>query len=227
MIHDLYGAAIRDYYQNRYTPPLLLNNSYGDAEDMPIEVFFREEEDLSTIEHLALIECSGKVLDLGAGTGVHSLILQERGFKVFALENSSGCTEVMRESGVNHVIESDFNKHHEKYDTVLILMNGLGLAGTLSNLTSTLKKWKTLLNHDGKILVDSSDISYLYEDLPKPNNHYYGEVKYQYEYNYKKGHWFDWLYADQDTLIKHAKQAGLEVEILMTDENDQYLALLQ
>jgi cyclopropane fatty-acyl-phospholipid synthase-like methyltransferase len=226
MMSDIYGKSLKDYYQNNFQPPLLLNNSYGDPEEMPIEVFFREEEDLSTLEHLALIECHGKVLDIGAGTGVHSLILQSRGFDVVGLENSPGCIEIMKQSGVEKCILSDYRKYYERYDTIILLMNGLGLSGKLKNLTETLKHLKSLLNKDGQILVDSSDISYLYEGEEMPSDHYYGEVSYQYQYKDQQGPWFDWLYADQNTLLKHAKQADLKVEILMTDENDQYLAQL-
>ncbi|MEQ8241618.1 MAG: class I SAM-dependent methyltransferase [Cyclobacteriaceae bacterium] len=226
MVLDIYGEAVKDFYQNQFIAPLLLNNSYGEPEEMPIEVFFREEVDLSTIDHLALIECSGKILDVGAGTGVHSLILQERGFHVVALENSPRCVEVMTQSGIEKVINIDFRKHYEKYDTLLVLMNGLGLAGKLKNLTTTLQHFKSLLTKGGQILIDSSDISYLYEGAEFPSTHYFGEVSYQYEYKKKKGTWFDWLYVDQDTLSKHAKQAGLKLEILMTEENDQYLAHL-
>jgi len=226
MILDIYGEAVKDYYQNQFKAPLFLHNSYGEPEEMPVEVFFREEMDLSTIDHLALIECSGKILDVGAGTGVHSLILQERGSHVVALENSPGCVEVMTQSGIEKVINIDFRKHYEKYDTLLVLMNGLGLAGKLKNLTATLQHFKSLLKKDGQILIDSSDISYLYDDLAFPTSHYFGEVRYQYEYKKHKGAWFDWLYVDQNTLVKHAKQAGLQLEILMTDENDQYLAHL-
>ncbi|MFY0607759.1 MAG: methyltransferase [Cyclobacteriaceae bacterium] len=205
---------------------LVLHNSYGEPEDMPVEVFFREEEDLSTLEHLALIECKGKILDLGAGTGVHSLILQARGKDVTALENSPGCAYVMRHSGVKRVVFEDYRNHTNRYDTLLLLMNGLGLAGTNAGLIPMLNQCKNLLNPGGQILVDSSDISYLYEDgLEKPEG-YYGEIRYQYEYKQKKGEWFDWLYADQDTLIAEAAKAKMSVEILHTDENDQYLACL-
>jgi len=225
MQNDIYGLAIRDYYQNKFTPPLLLNNSYGEPEKMPIEVFFREDEDLSTLEHLALIECRGKVLDLGAGTGVHSLILQSRGIEAFALEKSAGCIEVMTQSGVQNVIHQDFKKHNRQYDTLLILMNGLGLAGKLKLLPEFLTNLKKLLLPGGQIIVDSSDISYLYES-GKPSNKYFGEVSYQYEYRHKKGDWFDWLYVDQKTLIDYTSQVDLKCEILITDDSDQYLALL-
>lgn len=224
---DIHGRAIRDFYQNKQKSPLLLHTSYGETENMPVEVFFREEEDLTVLENLALIECKGKVLDLGAGAGALSLILQARGFQVTALENSPGCVEVMRQSGVERVVEQDYRQHHTKYDTILLLMNGLGLAGRYSGVQNMLKDLTKMLLPDGQILLDSSDISYLFDgnDL-SPDAEYYGNICYQYEYQKVKGDWFDWVYVDQKTLQIEAAKAQLEVEILYTDENDQYLACL-
>ena len=223
---DLHGKAILDYYKGNDEATLILHNSYGDPDEMPVEVFFREEEDLTTLEHLALIESKGRVLDLGAGAGAHALVLQSRGFEVFALENSPGCVDVMRRSGVRNVLFEDFRKHQGQYDTVLILMNGMGLAGTLAQVEGFLQTCAKLLSPGGQILVDSSDISYLYEDgTPKPKG-YFGEVRYRYEFQETQGEWFDWLYVDQRMLAEKVSAVGMELEILMTDENDQYLACI-
>lgn len=223
---DIQGKAILDYYKGNESATLLIHNNYDDPEEMPVEVFFRESEDLSTLEHLALIECEGSVLDLGAGAGVHTLILQERGFEVTALDNSPGSVEVMKRSGVKNCQLADFNSHHKKYNTILCLMNGLGLAGKLNQLPRFLQKCMTLLSPNGKLLVDSSDISYLYEDGLAAPSDYFGEVRYQYEYKGEKGEWFDWLYVDQDTLSSVVHSLNLKIEILHTDENDQYLACI-
>lgn len=221
---DLHGQAILDHYKGDTDAILLLHNNYGEPEEMPVEVFFREELDFTTIEHLALIESKGKTLDIGAGAGAHALVLQSRGYDISALENSRGCVEVMKSSGVDKVLHEDYRKHIEKYDTILILMNGLGLAGTIKQVPELLKKCYSLLNKGGQIFVDSSDISYLYEDgLEKPSG-YYGEVKYQYEYKGEKGDWFDWVYVDQTSLTEIINTLGYQIEIMMTDENDQYLA---
>ena len=224
-LKDIHGRAIRDFYQNKPVAKLFLHTSYGETEEMPVEVFFREEEDLSVLENLALIECQGTVLDIGAGAGAHALMLQARDFEVYALENSPACVEVMRQSGVKHVIEQDYEQHNKTYDTLLLLMNGLGIAGRLSNVQSVLKTLSKMLNPGGQILVDSSDISYLYEDDElTPDEEYYGNIRYKYEYRKDKGDWFDWVYVDKETLQKEVDQAGMAMEVMYTDENDQYLA---
>lgn len=220
---DIHGKAVLDYLSGQDDAEMILHNSYGNPEEMPVSVFFRDELDLSVLEHLALIECQGKVLDVGAGAGALSLILQERGFDVSALENSAGCVEAMRNLNVKNILQEDFFSHSQKYDTVLVQMNGLGMAETLQNVPSFLKKCISLLDAEGQILIDSSDISYLYEKgIPKPKG-YFGEVRYQYEYQGQKGEWFDWVYVDQEKLKELTDQIGLNLEIL-AEENDQYLA---
>lgn len=221
---DIHGQAILDFYKNKEADDLILHNSYGEPEEMPVEVFFRDQLDFTTIEHLALIECDGKTLDVGAGAGAHSLVLQEWGKDVVALENSPRCVEVMTRSGISQVLEEDFFKHIGKYDTLLLLMNGLGIAGKISQIPAFLKHCKALLNPDGQILLDSSDISYLYEDDIDPPSGYYGEVRYKYQYQDVEGDWFDWVYVDQDTFREIVENVGLELEILHTEDTDQYLA---
>jgi cyclopropane fatty-acyl-phospholipid synthase-like methyltransferase len=224
-LKDLHGQAILDFYKGE-NHSLLLHNSYGDPEEMPVEVFFRDDLDFTVIEHLALVECEGRILDVGAGAGAHALVLQERERDVVALENSPGCLEVLKKSGITQVVASDFFAHQQKYDTLLLLMNGLGLAGTVTRVPAFLAHCKSLLNPSGQILVDSSDIAYLYEEDVRMPSGYYGEIKYRYEYKEKLGDWFDWLYLDEKTLKELAKQQGLSCEIMTKDENDQYLARL-
>jgi SAM-dependent methyltransferase len=223
---DIHGQAILKYYKGDRNASLTVYNNYDIPEEMPVEVFFRDELDFTVIENLALIECRGKVLDLGSGAGAHSLVLQERGFDVYALENSPGCIEVMKQSGVKNCVFEDLNIHHGKYDTLLVLMNGLGLAGQLALVPSFIEKCMSLLNVKGQLLIDSSDISYLYEDGLKPPNPYPGDLSYQYEYNGSRGDWFDWVYVDQKSLRKICKSLQLNLEILFTDSNDQYLSCI-
>ena len=223
---DIHGQAILDYYKGDLGASLLIHNNYDEPEEMPVEVFFREEMDFSVIENLALIECKGKVLDLGAGAGAHSLVLQNRRFDVTALENSAGCIQVLQQSGVNKCIKADFSAHHAKYDTVLAMMNGIGLAGTLEKVPNFLTKCMSLLHENGQLLIDSSDISYLYEEGVKQPSGYYGEVRYQYEYKGAKGQWFDWIYVDQEKLTEIVKDLGLSLELLHSDETEQYLCCI-
>jgi SAM-dependent methyltransferase len=224
---DILGQAIHDYYYKKPKHKLWINNQYGPKEEMPIDIYFREEDDMPDIEWLALNECRGEVLDIGAGAGGHALLLQERGFDVNAMEISALATGVMKARGVNKVITADiFEYREQRYDTLLMLMNGIGLTGTLLNLKVFLQHAKQLLKQGGQILFDTSDIAYLYEGKLPDNGQYYGEIQYQYQYNQQKTDWFPWLYVDEITLTTIVDAEGYDMEVLLEDEFKQYLVRL-
>lgn len=230
MHRDVYGEALFDYHnKGSLNAPLLLHSSYGDIEEMPVEVFFREEEDFPELEHIALSLCDGHVLDVGAGVGSHALYLQERNFRVDALEISQTACNIMRDRGIHDILQGDFfTLENRQYDTLLFLMNGIGLAGTVEGFRTLLRHSKTLLSERGQLLFDTSDIAYLYEEyrIPLPD-YYFGEIHYQYEYNGIKGSPFNWLYLDQKKLIQIAREEKWVVQILFEDDNDQYLVRME
>lgn len=225
MMNDVLGQAIFDHHRKLPGGKLWINNKYGPKEEMPVATYFRVEEDMPDIEWMALEQCRGKVLDIGAGAGSHALLLQEQGINVTAIDISPLAVEIMQERGVNKATAADIFTYQGKFDTLLLLMNGIGLAGTLTGLKDLLIHLKTLLNKDGQLLFDSSDIAYLYEgNLPKQG--YYGEIQYQYEYKNLKTEWFNWLYVDEHTLQHIAIETGYTMEVLIEDEFGQYLARL-
>lgn len=225
-MNDVLGNAMHDYWHQKTLSRLWINNKYGAKEEMPVATYFREEDDMPDIEWMALEQCRGKVLDIGAGAGSHALYLQEQGLDVTAMDISPLCVKIMQERGVVKAIEGDiFSYHQGGYDTLLMLMNGIGLAGTIEGLKKLLIHLKTLLNADGQLLFDSSDVAYLYEgNLPKQG--YYGEIEYQYTYKKLKTEWFKWLYIDEHTLKQVAAECGYLADILIDDEYGQYLTRL-
>lgn len=230
MHNDVYGRALEEYYRTGHlSQPLLLHSSYGDIEEMPIDVFFREEDELPELEFIALALCDGRTLDVGAGAGAHSLHLQKLGINVEAIDVSTFACQVMSERGVKQVICGNFFELQGKpYDTLLFLMNGIGVAQSIDGLKTLLKHAKSLLSARGQLLFDSSNISYLYDEyqIPRPA-HYFGEISFQYEYKGEKGAPFGWLYIDQQMLIQVAHEEGWVVQILFEDDNDQYLARME
>jgi SAM-dependent methyltransferase len=224
---DVFGEALKDEFINDGADILWLHNSYDEPEQMPVDIFFREEEDMSDLEYKALEMCEGRVLDIGAGAGSHALELQKKGLEVTALDNSPTAVAIMRQRGVKQVVEADLENYQpEPFDTILLLMNGIGITGSLEGLKVFLERAKSMIRPDGQLIFDSSDIAYLYQSLPKPLHKYYGEVAYQYEYKAKKGKWFNWLYIDEHTLTSLAKECGWNCEIVLDDGQDQYLAQL-
>jgi SAM-dependent methyltransferase len=224
---DVFGEALKDQFYKPPSETLWVHNSYDDPEEMPVDIYFREEQEMPDLELKALKLCIGKVLDVGAGVGSHALILQNRGFDVTGMDISAAAVEIMKQRGLKKAIEGDILKYKEdQFDTLLFMMNGIGLTGTIAGLTSFLKKVKSLLKPGGQLVFDSSDLSYLYQEVAFPLNGYYGEVSFRYEYKSVKGSWFKWIYVDQETLKSLAKKQGWIVEIVFEDGQDQYLARL-
>lgn len=223
---DVFGKALIDFYKNGEADILWLHNSYDEPEEMPVDFFYRDDEDMPVLELQALQMCEGKVLDIGAGVGSHALVLQAFNIDVTAIDISETAVRIMKDRGVKKAFVQDIFSYTEKFDTILMLMNGIGLTGTLPGFKDFLIKLKSLVNPDGQVLFDTSDIAYLYEDLPKPQNQYYGEVSYQYEYKGEKGNWFNWLYIDQETIKTKAAEIGWNSEIIFDDNEDQYLVRL-
>ena len=192
--NDPMGAAIRDYQSKGKASRLRVLSSMFDEDEMPVAHLFRTFNQMPRLEQKALSMAKGRVLDIGAGAGCHALALQERGLEVKAIDISPLSCEVMKERGVkNAECVNLFNPQLQgKYDTLLLLMNGTGIAGKLNRLPMLLNRLKELLAEGGQILIDSSDLKYIYEnedgsmdiDLNAP---YYGEVDYQMQYKNVKG----------------------------------------
>ena len=226
-MNDLPGIAIKNFYFKTSRRKLYVHDTFGPRVEMPVSVYFRTEKQLPILEQKAINLCKGKILDIGAGAGSHALILQNKNFDTTALEISPSACEVMKERGLKNVICEDIFKFNtEKFDTLLLLMNGIGLCGDLSGLRKFLKKAETLLNENGILIFDSSDIRYMYEDDIFPTDRYYGEVSCRYEYQKEVTDWFKWLYLDLKTLETIVSEEGWKSELIYEDENDQYLVKL-
>lgn len=228
---DPMGAAIRDYFRQGKSAQLKVLSSLFDDDEMPVAHLFRSYHEMPPLEQRALNEARGKVLDVGAGAGCHALALQERGLDVTAVDISPLSCETMKERGVANVeCVNIFNQRfQERFDTLLLLMNGTGIAGKLSRLPQLLSRLKQLMNPGAQILIDSSDLRYVYEDENGVldvdlDGAYYGEVDYQMTYRNIIGKSFDWLYADSVVLAECCRQCGLKCEILAQGQHYDYLA---
>lgn len=224
---DVFGEALKDQFTKPPAETLWVHNSYDEPEEMPVDVYFRGEDEMPELELKALELCKGKVLDVGAGVGSHALILQKRGLNVTGMDISAPAVTIMKQRGLKQAIEGNILTYKEDtYDTLLFMMNGIGLTGSIAGLKAFLKHVKSLINPGGQLVFDSSDLSYLYQEIPFPLNGYYGEVSFRYEYKSIKGNWFKWVYVDQKTLKDIAQQSGWDAEIIFEDDHDQYLAQL-
>lgn len=223
-MQDILGQALTDYYQHGPASKLWVNNRYGRREEMPVKIYFRDMTNMPELEWVALQHCRGNILDIGAGAGSHALALQHLGQDVTALDISPLLAALMVKRGVRKVIRQDFFElGHGAYDTLLLLMNGIGLAGTLDGLRRFFAGAGKLLRPGGQLIFDSSDIAYLYKGKPPKGPEYYGSIFYQYEYKRRQSDWFQWLFVDRKTLAQVAAEEGWDTEPLFDDGHDQFL----
>ncbi|GHA61297.1 class I SAM-dependent methyltransferase [Pontibacter akesuensis] len=232
MNNDPIGVAALAYLSGEHGAEITVESNLTEDDVIPVAYLFRKETQMPELELLALEECRGKVLDVGAGVGCHALVLQQRGVDVTAMDFSANAVEVMKRQGVREVLHKDvFDLQGPKYDTLLLLMNGIGIAGNLLGLERLLEHAKSLLNPGGQILLESADILYMFEDedgsvLLDLNAGYYGEIKYNMTYKDQQSGWFNWLFIDAANLEDYANQYGFELEVLYEGEAGNYLAKL-
>lgn len=228
---DILGKALMDYHHGNYSEDIKTYSSLDEEDVIPLPYLFRNFDEMPRLEQKALQLAKGKVLDIGCGAGNHALYLQDKGLEVTGLDNSEGAISVSKERGVESLVNAavlDYNK--ERFDTLLLLMNGIGLAGSLDHLDDFLQHLASLLQPNGQILLDSSDIIYMFNQDEDggywiPNNgSYYGEVNFTMEYKGEKGEPFNWLYVDFNTLQNGCWANNLDCELILSGEHFDYLA---
>ncbi|SDH99303.1 Methyltransferase domain-containing protein [Winogradskyella thalassocola] len=231
MSKDLFGKALLDYQNGNYSEDIITYTNISDEDELPLPYLFRNYSEMPKLEQAALKLAKGNVLDVGCGSGSHALWLQEQNIKVKAIDSSKGAVEVAMKRGVLNVELKPLLEETESFDTILLLMNGTGIFQELSEVANYLKHLKSLLNPDGQILIDSSDISYMYEDDDGGmwldlNQGYPGELDYFLSYKGEKEVPMKWLYLDFETLKTACLTVGLKCEKVMDGDHFDYLAKL-
>lgn len=232
MQKDILGIALLDYFHGNYTEDILTETNISEEDTLPLPYLFRSFKEMPMIEQKALSLAKGKVLDVGCGAGSHALYLQEKGIEVNAIDISQGAIDVCLLRGVHQAKMTHLLDVTEKFDTILLLMNGTGIFQNLEKAPYYLKHLKNLLNQDGQILIDSSDLIYMFdvdEDggvWVSTEREYYGELTFKMSYKGKKTDAFDWLYLDFKLLKQFAKKAGLRSKQIAEGDHYDYVAKL-
>jgi SAM-dependent methyltransferase len=231
---DLYGQALVDYFNGDHSATMIMHRDDGQKVELPSKVFFQESTEFSRIEHMALDLCFGRILDIGAGAGPHSLVLQDRGLDVYAIDISTEVVEIMRKRGVKKAECYDvFKFHGGRFDTLLMLRHGIGMTGTITGLGMFLDHAHLLINPKGQLIFDSLDIrctkdpdNLAYQESNKLKNRYIGEIHLQWEYKDQMGESWTWLQVDPETLSDEALKAGWFTEIIHQEPWGDFLAKL-
>ncbi|WP_350293587.1 methyltransferase domain-containing protein [uncultured Croceitalea sp.] len=230
---DVFGQALLDYQKGAYTEDIKTCSSLDEEDSIPLPHLFRTYKKMPLLEKKALELCKGSILDIGAGAGSHSLYLQGKGHRVCALDISLGAIETCKLRGVKKTTHSNILDYSgTEFDTLLLLMNGIGIVEKLKNLNGYLKHFKSILKPSGQILLDSSDIIYMYDEdedggywIPESIN-YYGEVEFTMQYKNRKSKPFGWLYLDYNALRNACEANNLKCELVSEGKHYDYLARL-
>lgn len=229
-----HAAAMQAYHEGKHDAVLVVYDDF-ERDEVPVSYFFRSPDQFPPLERVALDLCRGRVLDVGAGSGCHSLALQERGFEVTAIEILPALVRILRERGVRDVRTATWmDVEAPPFDTVLMMMNGIGLTETLPGLRRFFSEARRLVRPGGQVLADSTDVRLRLDveagrtgALERPDGRYVGELHFQVEYEGRKGEPFPQLYVDAATLSRYARQEGWSCEIVLDpDQYGNYLARL-
>jgi len=230
-LDDPIGRAVYDFHFNSINQPIIVHSDDFDDDTIDTSYLFRSYKQMPALEKKAMSLCSGTILDVGACAGPHSVYLQQKGFEVTALETSALCCEVLKDRNITNIIQQNiFKFSNQTFDTILLLMNGTGIAGNLSGLEVLLHHLKTLLNPGGQILIDSSDLIYLFEEedgsalIDISADKYYGELTFQTEYKNWISQPFPWLYADLNNLENAIEKNQLKLNKVYKGQHYDYLA---
>lgn len=231
---DLFGKAMFDFQTNNSPEDIITETTISEEDEMSVDYLFRSYNEMPKIEQKALQLANRKILDVGCGAGSHSLSLQnDRNLDVTSIDISEKAIETCKLRGVKNArVQNILDFEGDKFDTIILLMNGVGIFGKLGNCNQYLSKLKSLLNPGGQILLDSSDIIYMFDEdedggkwIPS-NNDYYGELVFNISYKGEKEEPFNWLYLDYNTLQNAATANGLKCELILEGEHYDYLAKL-
>lgn len=229
---DLFGKAILDFQTNNSPEAIVTETNISEADDMDVAYLFRGYNEMPKLEKKALQLAKGKILDVGCGAGSHALYLQTKGFEVAAIDISANAVKACELRGLKNVrAQNLLDIENKKFDTILLLMNGTGIFGSLAETSKYLQKLQSLLNPDGQILIDSSDIIYMFDQAEDgsymiPANGYYGELTFTISYKNQTEEPFPWLYLDYNTLQNAAHANGFEIELVQEGKHFDYLAKL-
>ncbi len=229
MTPDIFGIAFNDYLKGKKDGCIQIDCNVAETSFLPVAYFFRDFEMMPEGEQKIMKACSGNVLDVGAGAGSHALYLQKSGCDVTAIDFSPGVVDVMKKRGVGNVVCVDyFNLTGIKFDNILFIMNGAGIARTIEGLYRLFEHASTLLNKNGSIFIESTDILYMFEDddgsfVIDLGADYYGEVVYKMKYKEIVGKEFKWLFVDRDNMADIAEKSGFKPTMFYDSGKGSYI----
>src|SRR3989442_801480 len=203
---ELHGQAMLDYLNGEEDAYCILRRDDGIAYPPIYARQFSYPDGLPELDKIAVERCAGRVLDIGAGAGSHSLAIQDRGLKVTSIDISAKAVRVMSERGCRDARVGDvFDSYSEPFDTILVILN-IGIAQNLVGLARFLRQLETLMTTGGQLITDSidprnsEDENYRkYTQAKIAKGCYLGDRTLRFEYKAQVSGWVEWMAIDPET----------------------------
>lgn len=221
---DLHGMAMLDYMTGSQDVAVIIHRDDGFAYPPVIAARWFYENGFPILDTKALDLCRGRVLNVGAASGAHSIFLESKGLEVVSIDASPCAIEVMRRKGVRQPRLGDIhNLAADPFDTILLLC-GIGVVGTLEGLTRFFAVAREHLKNDGVIITDCThpradtlEASQKYCDYQVAQGRYEGERTIRFEYGGSFGPWFNWLAIAPEVLGDCARTANFSFEVIYSE----------
>ena len=231
-MQDIFGKALLDYYHGNYSEDIVTETNISEDAELRLPYLFRNYTEMPALEQKALDLANGKILDVGCGAGSHSLYLQKKNKQVTAIDISEGAVKVTQLRGVKDVRNSNVLEiSGEKFDTILLLMNGTGIFEKVASVSKYLQHLKTLLTTNGQIFIDSSDLKYMYDKSDEggiwvSSDRYYGELDFILKYKGEESESFPVLYMDEALFERSCVENKMTFELITRGDHFDYLVRL-
>ena len=198
-----------------------------------LRVYFADYSKWPEREKKALRYIKGKILDIGAGAGRHSLYFQRKGHKVTAIDNSPLCVRVCRERGVKDarclsIEETGVLK--AKFDTVLLMCNNFGLFGSRKKAKKLLRELYKVTSPEAKIISESYEYQtpffreYIKRNLRIGRDP--GDFTARIRYGKHCTPWFDYFRATKNEMKEILGETGWKVEKFIGSREQSYIAVI-
>ncbi len=219
-----FGQALLSYWRGDESAVLIHEFKTGQKKSLPVSVFFRSKGEFLMTDN-ALEYCRGRILVVGAGTGVHAIELENQGHEVIAIDICPQAIHIMKERGINDARQQDFLQFDGKcFDTIFMLGHNIGMCETMKGIKGLLHRCEKLLLAGGQLLVNSVKEPGLSNS---PNQKGYpGELEFRLSFEGTVGPWMRWLHLYFETLSLKAIEYGWLTEKLIDDSNGGFLARL-
>ncbi|MGH3018161.1 MAG: class I SAM-dependent methyltransferase [Gaiellaceae bacterium] len=208
---DAFGQLLLDHLAGRTgEQPMLELDDGRSGPALGAEWFFAEYPAWPEAERQVFDAVSGRVLDLGAGAGRHSLQAQAQGLDVVAIDISPGAVEVCRRRGVSDarlLSVAAVDDELGGFDSVLMMCGNFGLVGSADQARATLLHLRAMTASTGRIVFDSvdpyvdvSDAEIAYQERNRTRGRLPGQVTIRIRYGERVTPWYDLLNLSVDEL---------------------------